>query len=81
MRAVFYLDITDSDVERATELIGQALRHLEHQPEENHLTVSAPFVPSIATGLQPMPIVRVKARYAFSSFENQSAHSGTAGIP
>jgi hypothetical protein len=34
VRAVFYLDITDSDVERASELVGEALRHREHQPEE-----------------------------------------------
>jgi hypothetical protein len=34
VRAVFYLDITDSDVERASELVGEALQHLERQPEE-----------------------------------------------
>ena len=34
VRAVFYLDITDSDVERTSELVGEALRNLERQPEE-----------------------------------------------
>jgi threonine aldolase len=34
VRAVFYLDITDSDVEQASELVGEALRHLEHQPNK-----------------------------------------------
>jgi len=43
LRAVFYLDITDSDVERATELIGEALRQLEHQPEENRLAVNPQY--------------------------------------
>jgi hypothetical protein len=31
---VLYLDIGDSDVERASELVGKALQYLEHQPEE-----------------------------------------------
>ena len=34
VRAVFYLDITNSDVERASELVGEALERLESQPEE-----------------------------------------------
>jgi len=34
VRAVFYLDISDSDVERASEVVGEALQHLERQPEE-----------------------------------------------
>jgi hypothetical protein len=34
VRAVFCLDITDSDVERASELAGEALHSLEQQPEE-----------------------------------------------
>jgi threonine aldolase len=33
VRAVFYLHIADSDVERASELVGEALRNLERQPE------------------------------------------------
>jgi hypothetical protein len=33
VRAVFYLDITDPDVERASELVGEALHSLEQQPE------------------------------------------------
>ena len=34
VRAVFYLNIIDSDVERASELVGEALRHQGRQPEE-----------------------------------------------
>lgn len=34
VRAVFYLDIADSDVERASELVGEALGHLDRQTEE-----------------------------------------------
>jgi threonine aldolase len=43
VRAVFYLDITDSDAERASELVGQALQHLERQPEETRPAVSAQY--------------------------------------
>jgi len=41
VRAVFYLDITDSDVERASELVGEALHYLERQPEETRPVSSA----------------------------------------
>ena len=43
VRAVFYLDITDSDVQRASEVVGDALRHLEHQPRKDHIAVSAQY--------------------------------------
>jgi hypothetical protein len=43
VRAVFYLDTTDSDLERASELVGEALRHLERQPEETLPAVSAQY--------------------------------------
>ena len=42
-RAVFYLDITDADVERASELVGEALQHLERQSEESRPAVSAQY--------------------------------------
>ena len=35
VRAVFYLDISDSDVGRASDLIGQVLRNLESKREEH----------------------------------------------
>jgi hypothetical protein len=41
VRAVFYLDISDSDVERASELIGEALRNPERQPEETRSASTA----------------------------------------
>jgi threonine aldolase len=41
VRAVFYLDITDSDVDRASELVDEALHSLEQQPEETHSASSA----------------------------------------
>jgi threonine aldolase len=34
VRAVFYLDITGTDVERASELVGEALQNLDQQPEK-----------------------------------------------
>jgi hypothetical protein len=40
---VFYLDITDFDVERASELVGEALHSLERQPEETLSTTSAQY--------------------------------------
>jgi hypothetical protein len=40
---VFYLGIRDSDVERASELVGKALQYLEHQPEETRPASSAPY--------------------------------------
>jgi hypothetical protein len=40
---VFYLDITDADVERASELVGEALQHLERQSEESRPAVSAQY--------------------------------------
>ena len=43
VRAVFYLDITDSDVERASELVGEALHSLKRQPEETLSTTSAQY--------------------------------------
>jgi threonine aldolase len=43
VRAVFYLDITDSDVDRASELVGEALRNLERQPEETRSASSAQY--------------------------------------
>ena len=43
VRAVFYLDITNSDVERASELVGEALQHLERQTEESRPAVSAQY--------------------------------------
>jgi hypothetical protein len=41
IRAVFYLDITDSGVERASEPVGEALHYLERQPEETRPVSSA----------------------------------------
>ncbi len=43
VRAVFYLDITDSDVERACELVGEALRYVKRHPEETRQAVSAQY--------------------------------------
>jgi threonine aldolase len=43
VRAVFYLDITDSDVERAGELVGEALRNVERRPEEGRFASSAQY--------------------------------------
>ena len=43
VRTVFYLDITDSDVERASELVGEALRALDRQPEETRSASSAQY--------------------------------------
>ena len=43
VRAVFYLDITDSDMERANEAVGEALRSLERQPEETRSASSAQY--------------------------------------
>jgi threonine aldolase len=40
VRAVFYLDISDSDVERASDLIGQVLRNLESKREESRSALS-----------------------------------------
>jgi threonine aldolase len=34
VRAVFYLDITDADVERASDLVGDALRNFDQEPEK-----------------------------------------------
>jgi threonine aldolase len=42
VRAV-YLDITDSDVERASELVGEAVRNLEGQAEETRSVGSAQY--------------------------------------
>ena len=39
----FYLDITDSDLDRASELVGEALHSLEQQPEETHSASSAQY--------------------------------------
>lgn len=43
VRAVFYLDITESDVERASELVGEALRNVERHPAENRSASSAQY--------------------------------------
>ena len=43
VRAVFYLDITDSDMERARELLGEALHSLDRLPEETRLAGSAQY--------------------------------------
>jgi len=43
VRAVFYLDITDSDVERASELLGQALSHLKYHPKGSLIASTAQY--------------------------------------
>ena len=43
VRAVFYLDIADSDVECASGVVGEALQHLERQPEETRLASGAQY--------------------------------------
>ena len=43
IRAVFYLDISDSEVDRGSELVGEALHSLEQQPEETHSASSAQY--------------------------------------
>jgi threonine aldolase len=43
VRAVFYLDIADSDVERAIELVGKALSGLERQREETQSISTAQY--------------------------------------
>jgi hypothetical protein len=43
VRAVFYLDITHRDVERASELVGEALRNVERRPEESLSASSAQY--------------------------------------
>jgi threonine aldolase len=41
VRAVFYLDITDFDAERASELVGEGLHSLERHPEETLSTTTS----------------------------------------
>jgi threonine aldolase len=43
VQAVFYLDISDSDVERASEVVGEALQHLEQPPEETRSASGAQY--------------------------------------
>ena len=43
VRAVFYLDITDGDMERASEVVGEALRNLDRQPRETHTASSVQY--------------------------------------
>lgn len=43
VRAVFYLDITDSDVEHASELVGQALHSLDGYAAEKGLVISVQY--------------------------------------
>ena len=43
VRAVFYLDISDSDGERASEVVGEALQHLERPPEDTRSAGSAQY--------------------------------------
>ena len=43
VRAVFYLDITDRDAERASELVGEVLRSLEREQGETHVATHAQY--------------------------------------
>jgi threonine aldolase len=43
VRAVFYLDITDADMERAGELVGEALRRVEQRSEETRSAGSGQY--------------------------------------